>query len=122
MLVRKQLCPPADGRVTRAALDVAGSTALFRVRRSYCIFSSYENAVAVRPLPRIVVDTMDSPFTDGGASEVIMLPSKRKVTNPRLPRFGSQRSATMWGWVIRSPFWLIACASEHERVWPMSRR
>jgi hypothetical protein len=84
MHVRKQLPPLADGRAARAALDVAGSPALFRVRRSYCIFGSYENAVAVRPHPRLVLDTMDTQFTDGAASEVIMLPSKRKVTNPRL--------------------------------------
>jgi hypothetical protein len=44
MHVRKQLRPPADGRVARATLDVAGSITLFRVRRSYCIFGSYENA------------------------------------------------------------------------------
>jgi hypothetical protein len=76
MHVRKQLCPPADGRVARAALGAAGSTAPFAVRRSYSIFGSYENAVAVRPDPRVVLDTLDPSFTDGAASEVIMLPSR----------------------------------------------
>jgi hypothetical protein len=59
---------------------------------------SYENALAVRPHPRIVLGTMGIPFggrrvakhgtagvTAGAASEAIVLPSKRKVTNPRAP-------------------------------------